>query len=68
MSVTNLGLLPLLIHAGTSGKGKKDKASSENEEEEAEVKTPKTKKVTTTPQTFPKVSKKVRPVKLELGL
>ena len=43
---------------GINGKSKADD-SSESEEEEEE-KTPKTKKVITTPQTFPKVHAKVR--------
>lgn len=48
------------IHEGTNGKRKRDEESSESEEEETEVTTPKNKKATTTPQTFPKASKKVR--------
>lgn len=48
------------IHAGTNGKRKRDEESSESEEDETEVKTPNNKKVTTTPQTFPKANKKVR--------
>lgn len=46
---------------GTNGKRKKDEESSESEEEETDLKTPKNKKATTTPQTFPKANKKVRP-------
>lgn len=42
----------------TNGKRKKDEESSESEEEETDLKTPKNKKATTTPQTFPKVNKK----------
>lgn len=58
------------MYAGTNGKRKRDEESSESEEEEAEDKTPKNKKVTTTPQTFPKANKKVRPARerLELAL
>lgn len=49
-----------LVLAGTNGKRKRDEESSESEEDETEVKTPKNKKATTTPQTFPKANKKVR--------
>lgn len=52
-------LLLSLICTGTNDESKKDEDSSESEEE-AEAKTPKTKKVTKTPQTFPKVKPKVR--------
>ncbi|MEQ2177707.1 hypothetical protein GOODEAATRI_006411 [Goodea atripinnis] len=48
-----------LTPADTNGKRKRDEESSESEEEEEiDVKTPKNKKVTTTPQTFPKANKK----------
>lgn len=51
------------LHVGTNGKRKKDDESSESEEEETEDKTPKNKKAKTTPQTFPKASKKVSPAR-----
>lgn len=54
--------LPLPHYAG-NGKRKRDEESSESEDEETEEKTPKNKKVTTTPQTFPKANKKVRPAR-----
>lgn len=46
-------VLPV-VHADANGKRKRD-----GESEETEEKTPKNKKVVTTPQTFPKANQKV---------
>lgn len=61
MTLIRQSLILLILILGTNGKTN-DEESSESEEAETHVKTPKNKKATTTPQTFPKANRKVRPV------